>query len=59
MQEVVPPIFQKKCKWLMVVLGLNHDDLLKGKSECVKFLYHSQNNHLQASLNNMFQSKEF
>lgn len=42
----------------MVVLGLNRDDLHKGKSDSVKFLYYSQNNHLQASLN-MSQSDVF
>lgn len=42
----------------MVVLGLNCDDLLKGKSACVKFLNYLQNNHLQAHLN-MSQSNVF
>lgn len=43
----------------MVILGFNCDDLLKGKSDCVKFLYYSENNHLQASLYNLSQSSVF
>lgn len=58
LQAVVPLISQEKCKSL-THSGLNGDDLLKEKSDYLKYLYYSQNNHSQASLNKKSQDNVF